>query len=451
MKKNITILGAGLVGSLLAIYLAKKGYRVNVYERRADMRKEKISVGRSINLALSDRGWRGLKGVGLEEEIRTIAVPMKGRMIHSMDGSLKFQPYGKEGQAIYSVSRGELNMRLMDLAEQNENVKIYFNQRCVSVDFENAIVKLDNGKNITVIKSDLIFGADGAFSAVRESLMKTDRFEYSQHYIEHGYKELTIPTGKDGNWLMDKNALHIWPRKKFMLIALPNKDRSFTCTLFFPFEGSPSFSEIKNEYDLGKFWKEYFPDSLPLMPTLITDFFHNPTSSLVTVRSYPWVYKDKVALIGDAAHAIVPFFGQGMNAGFEDCTVLNELMESDDDWINILIKFQMSRKPNADAIADLAVENFMEMRDKVADEKFLFRKKIEYLLAEKYSDHFISLYSMVTFSDMPYAQAQYIGKLQNKLLEEICSIPEIEKQWDSKSVNEEVEQLMNNYLKKISS
>lgn len=450
--KKISIFGAGLVGSLLSVYLAKRGYKVDIYERRPDMRKEKIAAGRSINLALSERGWRGLEGVGLADEIRKIAIPMKGRMIHpqTKNPELIFQPYGKVGQAIYSVSRGGLNMKMMDLAEQNPNVKIHFNQRCVSVDLENCSAKIDDGKSISEIKSDFIFGADGAFSAVRESLMKTDRFEYSQSYIEHAYKELVIPSGTNSQWKMEKNALHIWPRKKFMLIALPNMDGSFTCTLFFPFEGKLSFSSVKNENDLLKFANEYFPDAVPMMPTLKEDFFKNPTSSLVTVRCYPWIYKDKVALIGDAGHAIVPFFGQGMNAGFEDCTVLNGLMnEHGENWEKILKEFQIKRKPNGDAVADLALENFVEMRDKIGDKKFLFRKKIEKMLAERYPEKFIPLYAQVSFSHTPYSEAQRIGKLQDGLLEKIASIQDLEKKWDEREVKNKIENSLQNYFKQI--
>ncbi|MEP7129077.1 MAG: NAD(P)/FAD-dependent oxidoreductase, partial [Chitinophagales bacterium] len=359
MSNQITILGAGLVGSLLAVLLAKRDHTVTIYERRPDMRKEKMQAGRSINLALSDRGWKALRAAGLEDEIRKIAIPMHSRMIHAVDGTQNEQPYGKEGQAIYSVSRGALNLALMDLAEKQTGVSIYFNQRADTIDLEKPEVKFDAHSVIPYAESNLIFGADGAYSSLRHTMQFLDRFNLSQSYIEHGYKELTIPAGKDGSHLLYKNALHIWPRKNFMLIALPNLDGSFTCTLFFQFDGPVSFSEIKTEQDTENFFREYFPDVIPLMPTYKEDFTNNPTSSLVTISCFPWAYKDKACLIGDAAHGILPFFGQGMNCGFEDCTILNGLMDKySDDWTKIFPAFEQSRKPNTDAIAELALNNF---------------------------------------------------------------------------------------------
>ena len=322
-NKNITILGAGLVGSLLSIYLSRRGYNVSIYERRVDMRKATIVAGRSINLALSDRGWRGLKGVGIEEAIRKVAIPMDRRIMHNVKGELTSQQYGESGQSIYATSRGVLNCVMMDEAERS-GVKIHFNHRCTGIDIENNISKFDyNGVEVEV-KSRLIFSADGAFSAGRLQMqLSTDRFEYSQNYLKHGYKELLIPAGDGEKFLMEKNALHIWPRGGYMLIALPNLDGSFTCTLFFPFEGTDSFASIKSESDCEEFFNRVFPDAIKLMPDVAKQFFHNPTGSLVTVKCFPWTVKDKLCLIGDAAHAIVPFYGQGMNCGFEDCTVLD--------------------------------------------------------------------------------------------------------------------------------
>jgi kynurenine 3-monooxygenase len=326
-NKKITIVGAGLVGSLLSIYLAKRGYKIDMFERRPDMRKAKISAGKSINLALSDRGWKGLEGVGIADEIKKIAIPMYGRSIHFKDGTTAFQPYGKDNQAIYSVSRAEINMRLMDLAEQQINVRIRFNERCTSIDRAKMQAHFENTETHkeTVVASDLLFGSDGAFAASRLNMQLTsDRFEYNQHYISAGYKELIIPPGPNGEFMIEKNALHIWPRGSFMMIALPNTDGNFTCTLFFPFEGEKSFASINTREKVQKFFEEEFPDAVPLMPTLVDDYMNNPTSSLVTVKCFPWTFDDKIALIGDAAHAIVPFYGQGMNCGFEDCVVLNE-------------------------------------------------------------------------------------------------------------------------------
>ncbi len=441
-NSKLTIVGAGLVGSLLSIYLARKGFNVSIYERRSDMRKNRISAGRSINLALSDRGWRGLEGVGIADEIRKVAIPMKGRMIHSTDGKINFQPYGKEGQAINSVSRGGLNCVLMDLAEK-EGVKIYFNQRCTHVDLKNGSATFQNEEThtSTTAEADRIFATDGAFSAVRlqmQTLM--DRFEYSQHYLEHGYKELTIPPAADGNFAMDPNALHIWPRGTYMLIALPNLDKSFTCTLFFPFEGENSFASLDTVKKMSAFFNIHFTDAVSLMPTLAHDYFNNPSSSLVTIKCFPWSVSDKVLLLGDAAHAIVPFYGQGMNCGFEDCVVLDQLMNQyGDDWKTIFTEFEQTRKPDGDAIGELAVGNFFEMRDKVGHLEFLLQKKIEARFNAKYPDKWIPLYTMVTYSPhIRYSEAMREGQRQERIMQQVMQLPEIEIKWDS----EEVEKLM---------
>ena len=441
--KQVTILGAGLVGSLLAVLLARRGYRVNVYERRGDMRKEKMAAGRSINLALSDRGWKALETAGLDSAIRQIAIPMHSRMVHATDGTENMQAYGKEGQAIYSVSRGALNMALMDLAEQQAGVKIYFNQRADSINLNEAVVNFESGSALSQAKADLIFGADGAYSALRHTMQFLDRFNLSQSYIEHGYKELHIPPGADGAHRLYKNALHIWPRKNFMLIALPNMDGSFTCTLFFQFDGPVSFSSVRTEADIEHFFKEYFPDVIPLMPTYKEDFSLNPTASLVTVRCFPWTYQDKACLIGDAAHAIVPFFGQGMNCGFEDCTVLNELMDlHGDDWKKILPAFELSRKPNADAIADLALNNFVEMRDLVADPDFLARKNIEKLIAASFPGRFISPYQMVSFTHIPYAEALRKGSAIHEVTEKLAKVSGLEEKIHTTEIRSMIEPVL---------
>ncbi len=329
MKKDITIIGAGLVGSLLSIYLAKRGHKVSIYERRSDMRNDDLSAGRSINLALSDRGLLALEKVGLAEDIKKICIPMHGRHIHNIDGSTAFQPYGKEGQFINSVSRGELNKRLMTIAEEH-GVEIYFNEKCTTLDWKNDTIEFENtaGKQLPSSKADLVFGADGAFSAARlQHQLQHDKFDYHQYFIDCGYKELSIPPTEEGEFALEPNALHIWPRKDYMLIALPNLDKTFTCTLFFPFEGELSFDKINTEEKVKQFFATNFADVVPLMPDYVNEFFTNPTSSLVTVKCFPWVREDKFALIGDAAHALVPFFGQGMNCGFEDCRILDELIE----------------------------------------------------------------------------------------------------------------------------
>ncbi len=439
--KKVAIVGAGLVGSLLSIYLAKRGYKVSVYERRMDMRKHQIEGGRSINLALSNRGIRALYEIGLSEVLRKNSIPMHGRMIHDEKGKISFQPYGKSGQFINSVSRGGLNMALMTEAEKC-GVEFFFEHRCVHVDFDKTELTLKENEAIYHKTYDSIIGADGAFSAVRNAMQFTDRFEYAQSFIEHGYKELRIPPGEKGEFLFEPNALHIWPRESFMLIALPNPSMTFTCTLFLPFEGPVSFSQLTTEDAIHRFFEKYFPDALALMPTLHEDFRDNATSSLVTVRCYPWV-KNKTLLMGDASHGIVPFFGQGMNAGFEDCRILNELLDThDDDWETVLTKFPGQRKPDADAIAQLALDNFVEMRDLVADATFLLRKKIEAKLHELYPEKWIPLYSMVTFHDnLRYSEAYRTGQRQKKIMDEVMLAPNLEANWGSLNFEEIVNRL----------
>ena len=443
MKKSVTIVGAGLVGSLLSIYLSKRGYKVNVFERRADMRLETMSAGRSINLALSDRGWRGLEGVGIAEDIKKISIPMYGRFIHHKDGTNAYQPYGKDNQAIYSVSRADINMKLMDLAEQQENVNIQFNKKCTLINRKDFAITFEDNltKETSNSSADLLFGADGAFASSRLSIqLQSDRFEYNQHYIDCGYKELIIPAGKNGEFLLDKNALHIWPRGSFMMIALPNPDGNFTCTLFLPFEGEKSFSNLKTDKQVEEFFKSEFSDAFTLMPTLISDFKTNATASLVTVKCFPWVFDNKIGLIGDAAHAIVPFYGQGMNCGFEDCVVLNELIEKhNDDWDIIFPEYEQLRKPDGDSIADLAIANFVEMRDKTADPKFILQKKIEAKFSQHYPDKWIPLYSMVTYSPhIRYSTALKEGQKQQKIMDEIMAFNNIESIWESDEIESEI-------------
>jgi kynurenine 3-monooxygenase len=432
-KKEMVIIGAGLVGSLLSIYLAKRGHRVRVYERRSDMRRVAMQAGRSINLALSDRGIKALDKVGIMEDIRAIAIPMHGRYIHAKDGSHVQQPYGKSGQFINSVSRGELNKKLMDLAEQHD-VQFYFEHKCAHIDFEQGQVYFEtaNDETIDPVQADIIFGSDGAYSAARLShQLQQDRFQYQQYFIDCGYKELTIPAGPNGQFLLEKHALHIWPRKDYMLIALPNMDGSFTCTLFFPYEGAQSFEQLKTDADIQRFFEAEFADAIVHMPDYIQQFKRNPTASLVTVKCFPWIKNNRFALIGDAAHAIVPFFGQGMNCGFEDCDVLDELITKwGDDWSGILTAYQDLRKPDGDAIADLAIHNFVEMRDRVADPRFLFQKKIEALLHEKYPSQWVPAYAQVTFSPhIRYSEALANGQKQEAIMQEAMRIPDLENKW----------------------
>jgi len=447
--KEVTIIGAGLVGSLLSVYLAKRGHQVRVYERRPDMRKADIAGGRSINLALSDRGWRALEKVGLDKEVRPISIPMTGRMIHAIDGSLSLQAYGKGGQAIYSVSRGELNRIMVDSTENLPNIDFYFNEKCVRIERKSNRLHLLNTetRENKVLQPDLIFGGDGAFSSVRSAMQRIDRFNYTQEFLPHAYKELCIPATAAGGWQIEKNALHIWPRKSFMLIALPNMDGSFTCTLFLNYEGAVSFDSLEESKAVEAFFEKYFPDVIPVMPEFVNEFFENPTSSLITIKCNPWHYGDNVLLLGDASHAIVPFYGQGMNSGFEDCFLFDQALSqvSNDgsvDWSVLLKSYSTTRKRDADAISDLALHNFIEMRDLVGDPEFLLRKKIEKRLQSQFPEDFQSAYEMVTFSHKPYSVALATLQRQNRLFEDILNIPNVEAEWNSGSLDAEMRKLI---------
>jgi len=440
-SQKIAIVGAGLVGGLWAVYLAKRGHQVDVFDRRPDIRKMKVVQGKSINLALSDRGWRGLEGAGIGEEIRKVALPMSGRLMHAVDGTLTYQPYGKDGQAIYSVSRGVLNQTLVHCAADQPGVNLYFSHRCKDVDLQSNTISFINEENGDLVekKYDRIFGTDGAFSAVRTRLTKVDRYDFSQTYLSHGYKELEIPANPDGTHRMRPDCLHIWPRGEYMMIALPNLDGSFTCTLFIAFEGKYSFEHLKTDEQVRAFFNEHFPDAVPMMPELTQDFFANPNASLVMTKVNPWNYKDQVCLMGDAAHAIVPFYGQGMNCGFEDCTVLNELLEKhDENWADAFAEYSKVRKPAGDAILELALRNYIEMRDKTGDPSFLLQKKIEARFSAKYPEKWIPLYTQVTFSHIPYAEALASGDKQEAIMQKVMRKPNIEQIWDSEEVEQEI-------------
>ncbi|HMS39862.1 MAG TPA: NAD(P)/FAD-dependent oxidoreductase [Pyrinomonadaceae bacterium] len=421
-KQKVIIIGAGLSGSLLAIYLAKRGIECDIYEARGDMRNEEMSAGRSINLALSNRGIAALKEVGLDEYMLAEAVPMFGRMIHDTQGNQKLLPYsGRKGEFINSVSRAGLNIALMNEAEKYDGVKFYFNERCVDFDSKSGEAIFDSDK---IAKGSTLIATDGAGSVVRNAMMNggVARFDYSQTWLEHGYKELHIPPGANGEFLMEKNALHIWARGAFMMIALPNFDGSFTCTLFLAHKGENSFEQLTDEPALIEFFEKNFADAIPLMPTLVEDFFANPIGNLGTIKCFPWNVGGKSLLIGDAAHAVVPFYGQGMNASFEDCRILNQLIEEHGtDWATVFDEFTLQRKPNADAIAQMAEENFYEMRDAVANPIFQRKRELETKLEQTFPEYF-SKYSMVTFhEDLPYEIAKEKGNAQDKFLMEICT------------------------------
>jgi kynurenine 3-monooxygenase len=429
-SNRVTLIGAGLNGPLLAISLVQRGFAVDIYERRPDMRRVRMSAGRSINLALSTRGIHALTQAGLWDAMRKIIIPMNGRMMHSISGDLTFQPYGKnESEVINSISRAELNIALMNAAEER-GVTIHFQQRCRGFDLKTGAVYLRNEETgeATAVESSTVIGCDGSASAIRTEMLKLNRFNFSQHYLDYGYKELTIPAGPDGTHLMETHALHIWPRGNYMLIALPNIDGTFACILFLPFDGPDSFAALTTPSDVASFFESRFPDALPLMPQLAENYFANPTGAMVTIKCSPWHVDAKSLLLGDAAHAIVPFFGQGLNCGFEDCTCLLDLLDRHGaDWPRVFEEFEQARKINTDAIADLAVENFVEMRDRVADPRFLFRKKVELALEAKYPGLFVPKYSMVTFHRIPYSIALERGQVQDKILTKLCeSIDRIE-------------------------
>jgi kynurenine 3-monooxygenase len=437
-KQKVIIIGAGLSGSLLAIYLAKRGIESEIYEARGDMRNESVSAGRSINLALSNRGIAALKEVGMDEFMLAEAVPMFGRMIHAVDGQTKLLPYsGRQGEFINSVSRSGLNIALMNEAEKYSEVKFLFNEKCVEFDCKTGEAKFDSGE---IAQGDTLIATDGAGSVVRNTMFSAvPRFNFSQQFLEHGYKELHIPASENGGFLLEKEALHIWARRSFMMIALPNFDGSFTCTMFNAHSGKNSFEEIKDEKSLLNFFETNFADTIPLMPTLIEDFFANPVGNLGTIKCFPWNVGGKSLLIGDAAHAIVPFYGQGMNASFEDCRVLNQLIgEHGTNWEKVFDEFCRVRKPNTDAIADMAVENFYEMRDAVADPTFQRKRELETKLEQTFPNYF-SKYSMVTFrEDLPYSVAKEKGNAQDKLLMEICAKVDGVSEFDLNEVFERV-------------
>ena len=440
--KKIAVVGSGLVGSLLAIYLRKAGHIVHVYDRSPDIRTIQFS-GRSINLAMSHRGWKALDDAGIGQAIRDIAIPMDKRAIHIGD-EVKYQYYGQNGECIYSLSRGVLNRKMVDLAEA-AGAEFFFEQKIWDVTLADATLHIGETERgeWTDVPFEIVFGADGAFSRIRHRMQRQSLFDYSQKFLQIGYKELNIPANPDGSHKIDKHSLHIWPRGDYMLIALPNLDGSFTCTLFMPFEGENSFAELTDRKIVEDFFEKNLPDTVDVIPKLAEDFFKNPTSTLVTMECYPWTYEDKVALIGDACHAIVPFYGQGMNAGFEDISVLSMLMEKHgDDWKSIFSAYQKNRKPNADAIAELSYRNFMEMSSSTADEKFLLRKQIEKNFSDKFPEKWQPLYSRVTFSHKPYTEALALGDRQRAIMDEVMKTPNIEKVWNSPQIETKILELL---------
>jgi kynurenine 3-monooxygenase len=433
-RGNCIVAGGGPVGALLAIVLARRGYSTQLFEARPDSRQTNIYEGKSINIALSDRGWTALESIGVASGLRDDAVPMYGRTIHGVDGSVSYQPYGRSGDAIWSVSRGGINERLLTIAESEPTLTANFDHKLVDLDFESAHATFQTPEGqVERAGADFVFGADGAYSKIRRLAQGRPRFSYSQTYMPQCYIELGIPAAADGSHQFEANSLHIWPRKQFMLIALPNTDGTFTCTLFLDFAGEPSFESLGNRADVQAFFEANFADAMPYLESPVEEFMAKDPAPLFLVQVYPWSFNNRIALIGDAAHAIVPFFGQGMNCGFEDCAALDTLIDTcDHDWNRIFPAYEKDRKPNADAIAELSKRNFVEMSDLSGDERFQLQKKIEARFHELHPEVWTPLYSMVTFSpQIPYAEALSIGDQQEQIMGEIMQLPGIEQDWQA--------------------
>ncbi|NRB82512.1 MAG: FAD-dependent monooxygenase [Winogradskyella sp.] len=423
-QQNIVIIGAGLCGSLLALRLGQRGYNVAVYEMRPDLRKTDISAGRSINLAFSDRGNKAMKMVGIAEKVKELCIPMNGRMLHDREGNTLLSNYsGRDYEYINSISRQDLNALLLDEAEKHNNVSIHFNKKCQTVDFEKttALFQDYHTKHEFIEDADCIIATDGAGSALRKSyfLEKKFLFSFSQQWLTHGYKELSILPNSDGHYKTYKNALHIWPRGDFMIIALPNLDGSFTVTLFLSYDkGEYNFNNLTTPEIVTEFFQKEFPDALALMPNLVDDFFENPTAPLGTVKCSPWYYKGNTLLMGDSAHAIVPFYGQGMNASFEDVVEFDKILDQfEGNWEQVFSEYNKIRKKDTDAIADLAIDNFHEMKDHVGQAIFQEKRKIEMALEKAFPEDYSSKYSLVTFNeDIGYREAMLRGRAQDKAI-----------------------------------
>lgn len=447
--ETILVVGGGLVGSLLSIYLARQGHRIELFDRYPDFRRAKAPSGKSINLTICERGFTSLDRVGAGDQVRAISVPCYGRMVHAADGTVEFQPYGNRREAIYSVSRNNLNRALLTLALEQPTLTCHFEHKCVEVDLDGPAVSFKHLRTgeLAEWRGDRLIGADGAHSAVRLRMQRAQRFDFVQQYLDQGYKELNVPPTPSGNWALDGNVIHIWPRGHYMLIGFPNLDRSFTLSLHMPFEGEPSFATIQKPEEVLRLFETSFPDALPLVPNLIEDFVGRPEASMVTIRCFPWTYQDKVTLIGDAAHAIVPSYGQGANSGFEDCSIFADLLAaSGGDWGKALGSFEALRKPNADAIGDMALDHFHELRYLVGDPQFLLRKRIERRINELFPDRYIPLYNLVSFTNVPYVEALRRDREQRTLIDRVLELPDVTERLDGEEIRDTVGALMDDTM-----
>ncbi|MDX1836741.1 FAD-dependent monooxygenase [Legionella taurinensis] len=444
--RNLTIIGSGLAGTLLALYMARRGYKVDIYESRPDLRLKTQDRGRSINLALSCRGLTGLAGVGLSDKAKAILVPMRARAIHEEEGSIKYQAFGRHpDEYINAVQRSDLNALLLDTADSLPTITIYFDMKLLNVDVRQKVLHFEDkaGQRSTIAYERLI-GADGAGSQVRESLMREGLVTSSRNYLPHGYKELSISSGHPEQLV--REHLHLWPRDSFLLLGNPNTDHSITGSLFMPHQGVNSFAELDNEVKITRFFKQAFPDAVGAMPDLVGEFLHNPTGHMSTIKTSPWYYRDECLLIGDAAHGIVPFFGQGMNSAFEDCRILNELLDQyDDDWQTVMPAFYKSRKVNTEAVARMSMDNYHEIQIDIRDARFNLKKQLEQELMHRYPNRYVSKHVLVMFTNTPYSEAMALGDIQGELLNVICD--------EARCVEEinwkQVDLLMDEYDKKL--
>jgi kynurenine 3-monooxygenase len=439
-SQKIIVMGAGLGGTTMAILLARRGHQVTVYEGRPDPRRRagapantgfggRAAHRPSINITLCPRGLRTLDLIGAGDLVRSMAVPAYGRVVHAADGLLSHQLYGSSNEALYSIMRDKLMMQLLRVAEPYSNIELNFNEKCTGVDLATATVEVSNTESgvVSHVTADRIIACDGAFSAVRWQMQRQNRFNLSQQYLDYGYREMTAPALSPRGWTAERTALHFWPRGRFMLMAAPNVDGSFTVTLYMPIEGPLSLESIRTEEDLVRLFKEFFPDALSELPNLAKEYFARPYNTLLTIRCSPWIYKDKVALLGDSAHAIVPFYGQGANACFDDCAVLDDCIDRHgDDWGAALEEYQAIRKPNMDLMADLSIQNLAELQDHVGDPVFQLRKEVERRVHQRYPDQFASLYWKVTFSSMSYVEAVKKDREHRAIIDRIMSVKGIE-------------------------